>query len=128
MWLLFNDSFISVIASDRDPNLLVVRARRTGDLQQIFGADVPVLELEARDYRYRAFLPRQTVATVIAERLLAIDYFNVKGSVEDSHLLHAYHEVHAVLEELQEIPMYRTKPRPNFRAHPVRRPRGWDRV
>jgi hypothetical protein len=128
MWLLMNDSFLSVIASDKDPDLLVVRARRTGDLQQVFGPDIDVTSPEGRDYRYRAFLPRQLVAEVIAKRLLETTYTNVKGSVEDPYLHEAYVEIWGVLEALQEIPAYRTTPRKGFRAHPVRRPGGWDKV
>lgn len=120
MWLLMNDSFLSVIASDHDPKLLVVRARRTGDLQEVFGTDVETVELTGRDYRYRAFLPRQRVAEVIANRLLATSYTNVKGSVQDPHLHDSYMEIWHVLESLQQIPAYRTSPRPSFHKHPVR--------
>jgi hypothetical protein len=120
MWLLANDSFLSVIASDKDSNLLVVRARRTGDLEQVFGNDIDVIEIPGRDYRYRAFLARSFVAEVMATRIMNIDYTNVKGSVKDPALHDAMMDVWGVLEKLQEIPAYRTKARPGFRAHPVR--------
>jgi hypothetical protein len=118
MWLLGNDSFLSVIASDKDPAVLVVRARRTGDLQHVFGNDIEVVEIPGRDYRYRAFLPRSVVAAVMAKRIMNIDYTNVKGSVKDNALHDAMMEVWGVMEKLQEIPAYRTKPRPGFNKHP----------
>ncbi len=120
MWLLQNDSFLSVIASDRDPAVLVVRARRTGDLQQVFGNDIDVVEIPGRDYRYRAFLARSFVAEVMAKRIMDIEYTNVKGSVKDPALHDAMYDVWHVMEKLQEIPPYRTTPRPGFRKHPIR--------
>jgi hypothetical protein len=120
MWLLMNDSFLSVIASDKDSNLLVVRARRTGDLQQVFGNDIEVVEIPGRDYRYRAFLARSVVAEVMAKRIMDISYTNVKGSVKDPALNDAMMECWHTLEALQEIPAYGTKARPGFRAHPER--------
>jgi len=120
MWILQNDSFLSVIASDKDASLLVVRARRTGDLQQVFGNDIEVVEIPGRDYRYRAFLKRELVAEVMAARIMAIDYTNVKGSVKDPALHDAMYGVWHVMEKLQEIAPYRTTRRPGFKAHPVR--------
>lgn len=120
MWILGNDSFLSVIASDKDSELLVVRARRTGDLEHVFGNDIQVVEIPGRDYRYRSFLKRSFVADVTAKRIMNIDYTNVKGSVKDHALHDAMMEVWRVMERLQEIPAHSTEPRKGFRAHPQR--------
>jgi hypothetical protein len=120
MWILMNDSFISVIASDRDNALLVVRARREGDLQQVFGADIEVTTIPGRDYAYRCFLPRESVGAVIAARLVATDYTNVKGSVKDHWLHEAYMRIWSVLADLQMVRPYATKPTPGFKKHPQR--------
>jgi hypothetical protein len=108
MWLLMNDSMLSVIASDKDESLLVVRARRPGDIRRVFGADVEEIYIPGRDYQVRAFLPRQRVASVIADRLLSTPYFNFKDSVgpQDDDLHDAYVSVWRTLAAIQPIPPF----------------------
>ncbi|MEW9580605.1 hypothetical protein ABQJ48_03210 [Paraburkholderia sp. DGU8] len=109
MWLLMNDSMLSVIASDKDENLLVVRARRPNDIRRVFGPDVEEIHIPGRDYQVRAFLPRQQVADVIASRLLSTPYFNFKDSVDcrkDNDLHLAYVDIWHTLAAIQPIPPY----------------------
>ncbi|WP_176058111.1 hypothetical protein [Paraburkholderia sp. BCC1876] len=122
-WLCFNDSFLSVVASDKDPKVLNVRARRVGDIEAVFGKTYPVVTLPARDYAFRAFIPRDVVANVVAAKLAATDYTNFKDSVADHHLHEAYARTWSTMAALQECPPYSTKPRPGFRAHPLRLPK-----
>ncbi|MFL9996125.1 hypothetical protein PQR34_30010 [Paraburkholderia sediminicola] len=108
MWLLMNDSMLSVIASDKDENLLVVRARRPGDIHRVFGADVEEIHIPGRDYQVRSFLPRQRVADAIANRLLNTQYLNFKNSVgpNDNDLHDAYASVWHTLASIQPIPPF----------------------
>ena len=48
-----------------------------GDIERPW-PDAVVLEAAGSDYRFRAFLPREQVVALIAERLGSIDYGNFK--------------------------------------------------
>ena len=100
MWICLNDGFISVVDKARNRKRdLLVRARRPGDLERIFG--VKATTTPAGDYRYRAEVPRATVAQVIATRLAGIDYDNFKNSVPDEALHDAYSACWTVMGRLQ---------------------------
>ncbi|GAB2875418.1 hypothetical protein GCM10027093_08540 [Paraburkholderia jirisanensis] len=120
MWICQNQAFLSIVAS-KDPASLSVRARRKGDIEEVFGTKYEVFVLPGRDYGFRALIPREVVGVAIAESISKIDYSNFKDSVADAALHDAYMRVWNVMEKLQEIPAYSTKPRPGFAAHPVRR-------
>ena len=120
MWICLSDAFLSIVNSDRDPTVLMVRARRRGDIEAVFGPSVEVTTLPQRDYQFRAFIRRDIVGTVIAQALMEIDYCNFKGSVRDKNLAHSYHEVWDIMQELQPTAPYATTPRPGFRQHPQR--------
>ncbi|MFX1716732.1 hypothetical protein [Paraburkholderia sp. A1RO-5L] len=124
MWLCLSDAFLSIVNSDQDPTVLMVRARRRGDIEAVFGPTYPVTTIPGRDYQFRAFIPREFVGNVIALKLLDIDYTNFKNSVKDRHLHDAYANVWGIMADLQEIRPYDTQPRKGFRAHPVRRAGG----
>jgi hypothetical protein len=120
MWICANNAFLSIVNSDRDPSVLMVRARRRGDIEAVFGPSVEVTTIPGRDYQFRAFIKREIVGQVIAAALVNIDYENFKGSTKDRHLHDAYMQIWHVMEELQEIPAYGHRPRPNFRKQPQR--------
>lgn len=120
MWICQNQSFLSIVNSDQDPAVLMVRARRKGDIEAVFGPDTAVTTLPGRDYQFRAFIRRDIVGTVIAQALMEIDYGNFKNSVKDHHLHDAYAEIWGVMAGLQEVRPYDTKPRAGFRKHPTR--------
>jgi len=120
MWICQNNSFLSIVASDRDPSVLMVRARRKGDLEAAFGSDVEVTTIPGRDYQFRAFIKREIVGQVIAKALTDIHYTNFKGSTRDHHLHNAYMDIWHVMADLQEVPPYKTQPRANFRKQPQR--------
>lgn len=100
MWICLNDAFFSIVASDRDPAVLNVRARRSGDLEKYFTGH-EVHRWPNRDYAYRAFVPRDVVASVIGNSLNGLTYTNFKDSVHDRKLHDAYFEVWRVMEGLQ---------------------------
>jgi hypothetical protein len=120
MWICLSNAFLSIVNSDRDPTVLMVRARRHGDLEAVFGPSVEVTTLPQRDYQFRAFIRRDIVGTVIAQSLMDINYVNFKESVKDRPLHDAYFEIWRTMADLQEIPPYGRAPRPGFRKQPQR--------
>lgn len=120
MWICANNAFLSIVNSDQDPTVLMVRARRKGDIEATFGPETEVTTIPGRDYQFRAFIKRERVGHVIAQALVDINYGNFKNSVKDHHLHDAYAEVWGVMAGLQEIRPYGTSPRPGFRKHPQR--------
>ena len=120
MWICLNQAFLSIVASDQDPAVLMVRARRAGDIEAVFSDQFEVVSIPGRDYAFRAFIPRANVARVIGEHLARIDYPNFKNSVRDPHLHKAYANIWRVMADLQGTAPYETTPRVNFHKHPVR--------
>jgi len=86
MWIVANDSFLSIVRDRNSPRRLLVRARRRGDLVAVF-PEAEVIESREGDYRFRAFLPEEEVAQAIAKRVGDIDYGNFRDSIEDRDLL-----------------------------------------
>lgn len=87
MWIFTNRGMLSVVSERPDAAMLLVRARAKGHIEAAF-PDAKVTRTVHRDYRYRARVPRKTVARVIAAQIAAIDYPNFKDSVRDD----AYHD------------------------------------
>ena len=109
MWLCLNRSFLSIVEpSDQDVNtgdMLLVRARRKGDIEAVFPA-AKVEKRPERDYLFRALLPRQEVAAAIADQVRGIDYPNFKNSVKNSKLHDAYARIWSIMAALQSTPPY----------------------
>lgn len=130
MWVCLNDAFLSIVdekaktakysakpvkrkATDRD--VLVVRARRKGDIERVFSqhmkiADkaLEVTESAVTDYRYRARIPRSVVKEVMVAEVHRVTYGNFKDSVREDDLHSAYSSVWGVMYRLQEPPARRT--------------------
>jgi hypothetical protein len=100
MWICLNDAFFSIVASDRDPALLNVRARRAGDIEAYFPGN-DVVRLAGTDYAFRAFISRQIVADKISDQVASIAYSNFKSSVRDDALHNAYLDIWSVMSKLQ---------------------------
>jgi hypothetical protein len=83
MWVFLSDAFLSVVASDRDPGVFAVRARKRKDLLNAFPDCTPVKGGPRQDYAWRAFIPRETVEALLVERLRGLDYHNFKGSIDE---------------------------------------------
>lgn len=110
MWICLNDAFFSIVEDGScRPDQLLVRARRKGDIENVFvEAKGTVEKTIGRDYLYRAKLDRDYVADVIADKITDISYPNFKGSVRDPKLANAYSKVWSIHADLQEIPPYST--------------------
>jgi hypothetical protein len=80
MWIFTQKGFLSVVAHNTKPDILIVRSRFKGHIEKIFGA-VCVLDDAQRDYRFRAELPIKEVANVISRLVSQIDYDNFKNSL-----------------------------------------------
>jgi hypothetical protein len=105
MWIMLSDCFLSIVSKDCQPDELVVRARRPGDIEQVFPG-VKVRRDTKADYLYRAVIPRMDIALRIAERIDDINYPNFKDSVTDDALHRAYMQVWFAMVELQPLPPY----------------------
>ncbi|SDK14978.1 MULTISPECIES: hypothetical protein [Bradyrhizobium] len=103
MWLMLSDCFFSIVAKDCQPDELLVRARRAGDIEKVF-PDAKVTRNTKSDYLYRAVLPRDVVKQALATMIDKIDYPNFKDSVEDSSLHAAYAGVWHSMAGLQHPP------------------------
>jgi hypothetical protein len=101
MWICLNKAFFSIVEHKTDKALLVVRARRPGDIETIFPrAEVTVTP--TRDYKYRTFASRDAVAEVFSKEITGINYTNFKNSVENDKLHGAYARVWTIMSHIQE--------------------------
>lgn len=92
MWLVLNDSFMSIVQHKSRRHTLVVRARQAGDIELVF-PQARVYETPQNDYRFRAYVARKTVAKAVAREVERIDYHNFKNSVADDERHDAYSAV-----------------------------------
>jgi hypothetical protein len=89
MWIMFSDCFLSIVSKDCQPDELVVRARRPGDIEQVFTGAKVRRDTKA-DYLYRTILSKKAVALAMAERIDAVNYPNFKDSVTDAACIGLY--------------------------------------
>ena len=102
MWVMLSNSFLSIVAHRDQPDTLCVRARVKGDIEAVF----PWVEASRTpdgDYLYRAVLPREEVASVLAEKALQISYDNFKSSVPDRDRHDAYLRCWRAMHDLQTM-------------------------
>ena len=103
MWIMTNNSYLSIVSKDCGPAELLVRARRAGDIERVF-PNAEVTRQTNSDYLYRAVLPRDAVKRALAAMIDHIDYPNFKDSVEDGSLHAAYVSVWCAMAGLQHPP------------------------
>lgn len=101
MWLFMNKSFLSIVDKD-DPSgkTLLVRARHAGDIECIF-PEANVQVGGGTDYRFRARIDRERVATAIADSIRKIEYPNFKSTVADAERHDAYMDVWSAMNAFQ---------------------------
>lgn len=102
MWICLNNAFLSIVAHRDQPEMLLVRGRREGDIEAVF-PDAEVSVTPRADYLCRAVIPREVVADVIATQAQGIPYDNFKASVRDGALHDAYLSMWGVMRRLQGI-------------------------
>lgn len=91
MWVMLNDAWLSIVADRDDEEFLLVRSRRSGDIERVFGIREDVDK--AADYHFRQFIHRDHVAGVMAREVQRIAYPNFKNSVKDDKLHTAFTKV-----------------------------------
>lgn len=103
MWLCLSDAFLSIVHKDCEPDELLVRARRQGDIQKVF-PDAKVKKTIGNDYLYRAVVKRTVVADAMSQLALdGINYPNFKNTVRNRPLHNAFNRIWHVIAELQAI-------------------------
>lgn len=105
MWICANRSFLSIVDKAVDPDCLLVRARRPGDIENYF-PNAKVKKTVGNDYLFRAEINREEVASVVAAQVMGIKYDNFKDSVADDRLHSAYSQVWHTMARLQPIAPY----------------------
>jgi hypothetical protein len=96
MWIFQNDSFLSIVAHRTKPGVLLVRARKAGDIEAVV-PDAKTWVDEHADYPHRAEVPAEAVAQAVAERVRGIGYDNFKNSVQEQGRHDAYLRVWDVM-------------------------------
>jgi hypothetical protein len=92
MWIALIDGFISAVQHDRDPAMLVVRARNPDHLRAIFPGR-RVYRRAGSDYAARVYVTKEEFAKLLARRARGIDYPNFKSSVADDKLHRMYEQM-----------------------------------
>lgn len=101
MWICLSDAFLSIVSKDCPPNSLLVRARRAGDIERVFGTHVIITRSTDSDYLYRATIETAEVAEAIDREICTIDYGNFKDSVRDPDLHDAYMKIWEAMAKVQ---------------------------
>ncbi len=83
MWIYMNNAFLSIVQNDSVPVILLVRARRSGDVESVF-PDAGVIETSGSYYAFRPSISREVVIDRIANAVPSIDYPNFKDSVSNA--------------------------------------------
>jgi hypothetical protein len=115
MWIMLNDAFISIVHKDCAAGELLVRARRKGDIEQVFGRRVYVERRTDADYLYRAIVTKTEVKMAMEREVDRVMYGNFKDSVTDPELHHAYLGVWQAMAAVQH-------PRPYSKPYLVEKP------
>ena len=101
MWIMTNKSFLSVVANRDDEKTLLVRARLAGHIESVF-PDAKIFYKTGSDYLYRALIPREQVAQVIAKQITEINYDNFKNSVKNRPYHDALLGIWTIMYRLQD--------------------------
>jgi len=108
MWICLNNAFLSVVQprpNDLPPgckgaDVLLVRARVHSHIEAVFPG-ATVVTTPSRDYLFRAFIPRDQVADVLAQQVMNLSYGNFKNSVQNHSLHEAYAGFWSIMYRLQ---------------------------
>jgi len=101
MWIMLKDAFISVVDKDCLPTELLVRARRAGDLERLFGKRVKITRSTDTDYLYRVIVKRRRLIELMTTEILNVGYRNFKSAVKDDELHSAYLNVWEAMAAVQ---------------------------
>jgi hypothetical protein len=106
MWLFTKHGFYSIVRKSAEE--YHIRARVKQDLQNLkdlLELTDPIHESRSADYRYRLVVGKKVYLSVMALVTRSVDYENFKNKVsmteDQMGKLKAYHEIWALMEELQ---------------------------
>ncbi len=102
MWISHQDTFLALCRDPSHGAAICVRARRERDILALFPA-AGVEHTPGNDYQYRAYVPEQVAAQVIADQVLAINYRRFKPAVQDAALHAAYLSAWSSMLGIQEL-------------------------
>lgn len=105
MWIITNKAFLSIVSKNCEPDELLVRARREGDIEAVF-PKAKVSKTVGYDYLFRARVKRDEVAAVLSKQLQELAYDNFKNSIRDDQLHSACNRVWHIMASMQPIPPY----------------------
>jgi hypothetical protein len=100
MYVFLPDAFVAIDEHEREPRLLIIRARIRGDIERLF-PEADVVETIDRDYRFATSLPRERVAQVIGLRTAKLNYAHFFDAIKDEDRKQAYIQVWATMYEEQ---------------------------
>jgi hypothetical protein len=100
-WIMFTDSFLSIVADPIARDTLIVRGRIRGDIERVF-PKAKVRSIAGRDYAFRTNLPRRVVADAIAARVFDTPETNFKGGTTENDRHDAYYRCWHAMADLQE--------------------------
>jgi hypothetical protein len=104
---MLNTAFISAVEDRNDKRLLLVRARRKGDIGRVFGKRAIGVKSDIMaDYPYRTWVSKKLFKRVLAESVDRIDYGNFKSSVKDRALHDAYLDVWSAMMRVEKRRRY----------------------
>ena len=86
MWIFTEQGYFSVVQDRSDTGRLLVRTRLRGDLERLRAKEPrlgPTREDAGTDYRFRADIPREAFAELLARLAMELAYGNFKGRVEE---------------------------------------------
>jgi hypothetical protein len=101
MWIYSKNAFVSVVQDRNDPEVLIVRSRVKGDLEELW-PDAAVEETPYADYGFRTRLGRKEVALAVAKQVMEIDYTNFKDNITDKRRKPFYLVVWHAMWEMQD--------------------------
>lgn len=101
MWIFTPDSFLSIVdKGDPSGKTLLVRARKSGDIERVFPA-AQVAEGGGTDYAFRARIDREEVAQRMADAIRQINFPNFKNEVAEHDRHEAYFDVWRAMHRFQ---------------------------
>jgi hypothetical protein len=107
MWLATTIGFYSVAAHREKKGVYVVHARTRKDAENVAKMfNVPVEENKEADYRFRVYLNRKQLDTLMNSLIEGIDYSDFKSRVkkdpEQCKKMDVYHKIWLLFSEFQE--------------------------
>jgi hypothetical protein len=101
VWVFLTDSFLSIVAHRDRPGDLLVRARRQGDIENVFPSAEVSLD-EHADYPWRAVISREDVADALAAQAREIGCTNFKAAVMEPERHDVYMSIWSQARRLEK--------------------------